>query len=50
MAYCKTDYAMRFELREGDTIAKFVSNLTLAQVNEAWLEFVDEFKKTLPET
>ena len=49
-AYCKTDYALRFELREGDTIAKIVANLAPEQVLDAWTQFVVEFRKTLPES
>lgn len=46
-AYCKTDYAMRFALREGDTIAKIVANLTHEQVLDAWGKFVIELRKAL---
>ena len=49
-AYCKTDYAQRFALKEGETIAKIVANLTDAQVLDAWDGFVVEFMKTLPQT
>lgn len=48
-AFCKTDYAQQFALREGDTIQKIVANLTDVQVADAWDKFVCEFKKTLPE-
>ena len=49
-AYVRTDYAQTFELREGDTIQKIVSNFTDAQVLDAWEKFVSEFRKTLPQT
>jgi len=49
-AYCKTDYALKFELREGDTVAKLVSNLTNEQILDAWNCFVVEFRRILPET
>jgi DNA-directed RNA polymerase subunit F len=49
-AFCKTDYAMQFQFREGETIQKIVSNLTDKQVLEAWDKFVIEFSKILPKT
>ena len=47
IAYCKTGYAQRFELMEGDTISKIVSNLTDEQVLDAWNCFIVELKKVL---
>jgi hypothetical protein len=46
-AYCKTDYAQRFDLKEGDTIARIVANMTAGQVEHAWLCFVSELKELL---
>lgn len=47
LAYCKTEYALRFELKEGDTIAKLVANLTPEQTQDAWNRFVLDFKDAL---
>lgn len=46
-AYCKTDYAQRFEMREGETIQRIVANMTTEQVEHAWLCFVSELKDLL---
>lgn len=46
-AYCKTAYALQFELKEGDTISKIVSNLTDEQVLEAWNRFILDLKDSL---
>lgn len=47
LAYCKTSYALRFELHEGDTVSKIVANLTPEQVLDAWNRFVLDFKDVL---
>lgn len=41
-SYCKTNYAQRFDMKEGDTIQRIVSNMNEEQVEEAWLGFVSE--------
>lgn len=46
-AYCKTAYALRFELKEGDTISKIISNLTDEQVLDAWNRFILDLKDSI---
>jgi hypothetical protein len=47
IAYCKTDYAHRFDLKEGETIQRIIEGMTPDQVEHAWLSFVSEFKGLL---
>lgn len=42
--YCRSTYAQRFLLANGDTVQSLVSKLNRAQVEEAWSEFVSEMK------
>lgn len=46
-AYCKTGYAVKFDLREGDTVSKIVSTLTDEQVLDAWNCFILDLKDVL---
>lgn len=46
-AYCKTSYAVKFDLREGDTVSKIVSTLTDGQVLDAWNCFILDLKDVL---
>jgi hypothetical protein len=47
VSYCKTDYTQRFQLREGDTVARLIANMNKEQVEDAWQDFVREFKSLL---
>lgn len=47
ISYCKTDYAQKFELKDGDTVARIVSNMNPEQLEQAWLSFVSELKNLL---
>lgn len=49
-SYCKTSYALQFELKEGDTVSKIVSNLTDEQILDAWNKFIVELKDALIES
>jgi hypothetical protein len=46
-SYCKTDYAQRFDLKEGDTIQRIITNMDEKQVLDAWGCFVSEFRDVL---
>lgn len=47
MAYVRSSYATRFEMKNGETVKMIVQKLTAAQVEDAWLEFVRELKNSL---
>ena len=46
-SYCRTTYALRFELREGDTVARVIATMNEEQVKQAWNSFVTELKDVL---
>lgn len=49
LSYCKSMYASRYLMKSnGDTIAKFVSEMTYEQVQEAWNNFVSDLKNIMP--
>jgi hypothetical protein len=45
--YCRSTYAQRFALRNGETVQSLVNKLNRSQVSEAWNEFVREMKDYL---
>jgi hypothetical protein len=46
--YCRSTYAARFSMSDkGDTVKLIVSKMTMKQVEDAWQDFVREFKQTL---
>jgi len=46
--YCRSTYAERFTLRNGDTVQFIVSRMTREQVEEAWNDFVREMRQLMP--
>ncbi len=45
--YCRSTYAQRFELSDGQTVQMLVSNLDKDKVEEAWSLFIHEMKNLI---
>lgn len=45
--YCRSLYAGKFSLGNGDTVKSIVSKMTEDQVLEAWVEFVKDLKSVI---
>lgn len=51
LSYCKSMYASRYMMKaNGDTISKFVSEMTGEQVLDAWNNFISDMKNIMPTT
>lgn len=49
ITYCKSLYGSKFDMKDnGDTIRKFTANMTDEQLNAAWIDFILDFKATVP--
>lgn len=47
IAYVRSDYAQKYFLRNGETMKLVVSKMSMDEVEEAWLNFVSDFKSYL---
>lgn len=47
MAYVRSDYARRYFLSNGETVKLVVSKMNDEEIEEAWVDFVSEFKRYL---
>lgn len=47
IVYCRSTYAQRFQLRDGQTVQMLVNNLNREKVEEAWGLFIGEMKQFL---
>lgn len=45
--YCRSSYASRFSMRNGETVKLLVSKMSEEQVLYAWLEFVHELRSVI---
>lgn len=51
LSYCKSMYASRYLMKaNGDTITKFVSEMTSDQILDAWNNFISDLKNIMPTT
>lgn len=51
LTYCKSMFASRYLMSpNGDTINKFVAEMTQEQVLDAWNQFIHDLKSIMPET
>lgn len=49
LSYCKSMYASRYLMKaNGDTITKFVSEMSQSQVMDAWTNFISDLKNIMP--
>lgn len=49
-AYIRTSYARKFYMNNGETVKLIVSKMNEAEIEEAWVDFVAEFKRYLDST
>lgn len=47
IAYVRSDYARKYFLQNGETMKLVVSKMSVDEVEEAWLSFVNDFKSYL---
>lgn len=50
VAYCRSTYALKFQMKDGDTIKSVVDRMTAEQVSDAWMSFVSEFRELISYT
>lgn len=46
-AYLRSSYASKFFMNNGETVKLVVSKMSEEELNTAWKEFADDFKKFL---
>ena len=46
-SYCRSTYAEKFSLMNGDTVKLIVSRMTEDQVLDAWTDFVSEMRSII---
>lgn len=50
VTYCRSTYAQKFQMKDGETIKSVVEKMTSEQVSDAWMSFVSEFRELLSYT
>lgn len=49
ITYCKSLYGSKFNMKDnGETIKNFIAHMTDEQLNAAWMDFIMDFKATVP--
>lgn len=50
ITYCQSLYGSRYSIRDsGETIKMFLSRMTEAQLNDAWMNFIMDIKSVTPQ-
>lgn len=51
ISYCQSLYASRYEMKPtGETIRKFVSEMKETEIQDAWLNFIQDIANVTPKT